>query len=526
LASGIVAAFYPTIFSAGRRLQTDPGDTLLNHYILEHSWRCLTDAAYRGTLWSPPFFYPTPDVLAYSENLFGTAPVYWLCRVICDEIRAYQLWMIGVTSLTYLSMAWVLSRWQVNTALSALAAFVFAFGLPRVSQLSHHQLLPAMFSPWAVYYLVEFLLRPNRRYLALGLIFTFWQLLASIYLGWFLMLGMTIYGCAFVVMRRIAGDEDIESPRLLPFFTIYWRSSVLMILLFSLAVTWLVLPYVSVNQGFHRSYSEVRMMLPAPRSWVSPPPASVWANYLPSATGPASHEHHLFPGMVLFVLTAMIAAIHRTQPARLSAVAGAAFATASILILISLQIDKISAWKFVYRHVPGAQGIRAVARIFTVVYLFWWIGVALSLRTWSFENMRLGKLTWTALLVVGVLEHWQPKLPSFDPRPFFAETERLAQEMRGSTAVFVEPDAGAARWVNELSAMWAGLQANVPVVNGYSGRWPRGYPQAITGPDQLAKWLGPCHNVNVIGPARLAHAYPMPIEQLRSPQYLQALRGI
>jgi hypothetical protein len=107
---GLVCALRPTLFSAGRRLQTDPGDTVLNHYILEHSWLWLTRADYVGELRSPPCFYPTKLTLAYSENLLGTAPLYWLLRIFCAPVTAYAAWMMVVCSLSYGTMAWVLRR--------------------------------------------------------------------------------------------------------------------------------------------------------------------------------------------------------------------------------------------------------------------------------------------------------------------------------------------------------------------------------------------------------------------------------
>src|ERR1700733_6256744 len=73
---GIGFTFSPTLFSGFDRLQADTGDTILNHYFLEHSWRCVSQSDYVGTLWSPPFFYPEKKVLGYSDNLFGSAPVY------------------------------------------------------------------------------------------------------------------------------------------------------------------------------------------------------------------------------------------------------------------------------------------------------------------------------------------------------------------------------------------------------------------------------------------------------------------
>src|SRR5262245_17871252 len=95
LIAGLFVGFHPTLFRGFAHLQPDPGDTLLNHYILEHSWLWLTRADYAGTLWSPPCFYPQPNTLAYSENLLGTAPLYWLLRPLAAPLYAYQLWMLA-----------------------------------------------------------------------------------------------------------------------------------------------------------------------------------------------------------------------------------------------------------------------------------------------------------------------------------------------------------------------------------------------------------------------------------------------
>src|SRR5947208_15136854 len=114
LASGLAAAFTPTLASGFTLVQTDPGDTLLNHYVLEHSWQWLTRPDYAGTLWSPPFFAPTPLTLAYSENLLGTTPLYWLLRCVCPDLLAFQLWTTLVSALTFATFAWVLRRFGVG----------------------------------------------------------------------------------------------------------------------------------------------------------------------------------------------------------------------------------------------------------------------------------------------------------------------------------------------------------------------------------------------------------------------------
>ena len=86
----------------------------------------LTRPDYPGTLWTPPFFHPAPGVLAYSENLLGTAPLYWLLRPACQPVPAYQLWTMLVTALTYASLAWVLRRLGIGHLLCGLGGFLFA----------------------------------------------------------------------------------------------------------------------------------------------------------------------------------------------------------------------------------------------------------------------------------------------------------------------------------------------------------------------------------------------------------------
>ncbi len=53
---GVVNAFYPTLYSGFAQMQTDPGDTRLNQYFLEHSFQLLTKRNYVGELFSPAFF--------------------------------------------------------------------------------------------------------------------------------------------------------------------------------------------------------------------------------------------------------------------------------------------------------------------------------------------------------------------------------------------------------------------------------------------------------------------------------------
>src|SRR4051812_2159625 len=92
MALGTYLVFQPTFDSGFARIQTERGDGMLNHLILENSWLALTKPDYCGTFASPPFFYPKRWVIAYSENLLGVAPVYWALRVVLPLDLAYIWW--------------------------------------------------------------------------------------------------------------------------------------------------------------------------------------------------------------------------------------------------------------------------------------------------------------------------------------------------------------------------------------------------------------------------------------------------
>src|SRR5687767_6421336 len=110
LAGGTYLAFKPTFDSGFARVQADRGDTVLNHYLLEHTWQVVSNPDYRATLLSPPFFFPAKLTLAYSENMLGVAPVYWALRLALPPDLAYPWWMILLNALNFVAFAAV-ARW-------------------------------------------------------------------------------------------------------------------------------------------------------------------------------------------------------------------------------------------------------------------------------------------------------------------------------------------------------------------------------------------------------------------------------
>jgi hypothetical protein len=78
----------------------DLGDGRLNLYFLEHAFKLFNGQL--TSYWDAPFMYPEKNVLAYSDNLLGSAPIYALFRWLgYDTFTSYQLWFICLSVLNY-----------------------------------------------------------------------------------------------------------------------------------------------------------------------------------------------------------------------------------------------------------------------------------------------------------------------------------------------------------------------------------------------------------------------------------------
>ncbi|MFZ1331186.1 MAG: hypothetical protein WAR83_03310, partial [Flavobacteriales bacterium] len=82
------------------RIPGDLGDARFNNYILEHYHAYATDRI--ADYWDAPFMYPYKNVIAFSDNLLGTAPLYSLFRSIgYNRESAFQFWILALFALNY-----------------------------------------------------------------------------------------------------------------------------------------------------------------------------------------------------------------------------------------------------------------------------------------------------------------------------------------------------------------------------------------------------------------------------------------
>ena len=478
--AGLFLSFHPVLLSGFRNSIADPVDSRFVNLVLEHGYRWLTGDPNHSSFWSPPIFHPAKNTAAYSETLLGVAPFYWLWRsmgVVPDT--AFQLWLIMLSTLNYLAGLLVLRHGlRLSWVASAFGAAIFAFGSPRLQQLNHPQLLSGFYILLALYALLRLASLgdtkkppeewPKYRPWLYALLFVgalAGQVAASLYLGWLLLLLVTIgAGIAMAIpngrlrLGRVGHQATFALPVSLAVGTIL--------------IAPLVRPYLNAADDVgYRSFEDALPMLLRFESWIYAGPNNWLYGHLTDweifRDLPYEHEHRLGVG----VITAMVAvaglALHRRRPLVLYTTVPLTM----VILLATLVPGDVSAWRGVFELVPGAAAIRAVCRVGIFALIPIGLGVALTAETLR-QKRRFGLIA--ALFLICLLEQGAT-LPSYDKLAVRHRVQELTAAVPEQHDSFLyTPDGASGFWINyHLDAMWAGLERGKPTVNGYSGNWPR-----------------------------------------------------
>ena len=150
------------------KIMGDMGDARFNNYILEHGYKYLHGEV--KNYWDAPMMYPFKNVIAFSDNLLGTMPIYSFFRSIGnDRETSFQYWIIWLFALNFILCYFALKKWTQNNIISATAAYVFAFGIYNIGHFEHVQVFPKFIAPFVLYWFWLFPLNPCRCFLRLPL---------------------------------------------------------------------------------------------------------------------------------------------------------------------------------------------------------------------------------------------------------------------------------------------------------------------------------------------------------------------
>jgi len=479
-----------------------PGDLIdarFNSVILEHLyyWLKIGLSGHWTDIWSPAFFYPYQNVLAFSDNHFGSALSYIFLRYIgfSREISFSGWYVIGFC-LNFICSYWVFKRFQFCVFSSSAAAFVFTFALPVIAHDGHSQFSYRFAIPLA--FLAFWSLFNNRNLQSLAWL-VFWvsfQFFCSIYLGIFLTIFLAV--CllpALLLSQKNTGISliGIWSVKSVASRWVY-LSIIATSILASLALG-LKYQFVSQQYGFTPDLHEISQMIPRLESYFiadrSPLSSFIGKAFSQNLSNSAYRsEHQLFLGIgivIFFYLGALLCWFSKTSqkshPNQMqSRIAKTAFIGLLILFFGTLMYGVGSAWMQL-ATIPGLASIRAVTRIILIMIFPVSIMVAFAcekLYYSAFFNSDSKRIT--LMIVVGVIlcsetvffqnsktpnEAWGQRIKTLE--------QGLATPLDKTSVLFVAKDETKPGYeLPEVDAMIFAQDKGIPTVNGYSGKFPPG----------------------------------------------------
>jgi len=293
-----VAMTWPWVLHL-RDAVSDPGDPYLNAWIMW--WDYYQTFHDPVNLFHAPIFYPYSYTLAYSENNYGIALLF------------FPLYALGLRPLTAAGLATLLGfvisgygAFRLARTLTAssgaawVAGVVFGFALYRFATISHLNYLFAGWIPLTLEALVLFIRRPSwRRAAWLGLAFTMNALTC---IHWFVLtlIPFAVSGAFLLTRYELWGNRQL------------WKRLTVSLALSGIVLLPFLLPYqrVAKLQGTVRSSAEATTYSASARDWLAATPMNkLWRGFGPT---PDTGERHLFPGVLPILL--MLSAFFLFRP--------------------------------------------------------------------------------------------------------------------------------------------------------------------------------------------------------------------
>lgn len=462
----------------------DIGDARLNNYFLENIYQFFFGES--ESLWHPGFFSPFPYVLGFSDNLFGSAPVYLLVRIFVEQSdTAFQLWFLLGYAANFAAAYYALRIMGGSPLASSVGALIFAFALPTTAHAGHAQLHYRFGVPLAMAFFTLFLEQKKYRLLVISGGWLVWQFYTGIYIGFFTLLllaagaGMHIIYCRYRLAQPVV--------QALREFCAQWHNQSryekwqILVGLAGLLIALVVLfyPYIQVSMlyGAERSWGEIAMMLPRPQSYFLSDGSYFWS--WPEAgifkDIPMRHEHQMFMGAIPMLLAAMglLVGAHRGSAHTSTVMAGVLLG----LIILTLYAGGFSLW-YVLHNLPLASAIRVMTRLdqvllFPVAYL------VVQAIDYSREKWRWGsRLVVLVVLPLMLLESAATSMYVSNKnewRDRLSLIEASVPDSVSSDSIMFFAQRQGPYFADELDAMWVSLRYGVKTLNGYSGFSPPGY---------------------------------------------------
>jgi hypothetical protein len=190
-------------WGGGDAISGDLGDARFNSIVLEHTWLWLKGI--HPSLFNLPMYHPHPNVYAYSDYLFGSAPFYWIARAAgLDVMHSFQAWLIAGMATTFVAFYFFLKKgFALGPYLAMAGAYLYAFSVVRLTHVEHAQLMTSFWIVLSAYGLLKWSRNPHDR-AAIGFFGAgaTLQLMTSFYFFWYWIWSLTVLLVYFVVQKQ------------------------------------------------------------------------------------------------------------------------------------------------------------------------------------------------------------------------------------------------------------------------------------------------------------------------------------
>ena len=510
LATWMVGAviFFRRSFASGfDGLSGDNGDWRLISVLHEHLFRAMRGT---GSWTSPNFFYPTKNVLGFSDTFALNEIFYVPLRLIgFDRYAALQWTFILLTGVGFFGLTALLDRTTHLPGhwICCLAA-VFTFANSLAVKAGHPQMYGVYWLPWVCLALVLGLNMaadspsPRHRWLFASGALTGLVVYSSFYIGWFFLLAVGIFGICFSLLQLASGGYRTYLTKL----RTQIRSGATLLLGFAFSLIPFVITYLpALRSTRKRSYSEALGFAGRPGDLIN---VSRWNAIWGPVLRKVFHGNpaRLTNGETALAITPLVIVLtlavgfhglrikRRTRTPRENLVLGLAM-TWVTLSLISIKFGFGSAWIVPYTVVPGANVIRAIDRIQVFNIILASLTLGFGLDTWIRRSgghsgatgpaptYRRAKRTVSVLLLLAVVEQFNmTPTSSMDRSDELRLMLATPDAPKSCRSFYIIGLPGVPAYVTNVDAMVIASSKQLPTLNGYSGQFPDAFPFDTTLP--------------------------------------------
>jgi hypothetical protein len=478
LFSGLLWTTVQIIGTTWNFVPGDLGDGRLNLYFLEHAYQYVTGNI--NHYWDAPFMFPEPQVMSYSDNLLGSAPIYMGFRFAgLDTFTSFQGWFLVLASLNYLSAFLFLITLFKDPKPASLGAFVFAFSIALQSQLTHAQTFPRFAIPLAFLFAGKFNNTLKTKYLFLTIMGVVLQIYCGIYLGFMLAIPISIFLFITLVQRWKSHRNTLQS-------TSWLLNACLSLFANMMLLAPVIYPYL--HRGIAPSPDRFRQIfstIPTLKShFYSQFGSPIW-EFLSKIgeTYPAWWDHQLFAGGIATICLSVcfmlltISLIKSNLKGIDQSLPMLWMLTAALTFLFFTRHNQWSLYWVIY-YLPGFSALRSVTRIVNIELLFFAIAIAHIYQKVSPKKPYLKYSFFALSLTLLIADN------KFDTKNSYRTDKTLANQrsfaldsimatLPKGSVVSYEPEEKKPEFIYyHLDAMLSAQPHQLQVVNGYTASSP------------------------------------------------------